>query len=468
MRDARPGAPASLPCGKAGRLHLAAMEALGLRPGFFVIGRPLAIAWLGIGLALVPSGFTATGTPAPEPTAPAQSLEQVANIQAALKEQGLDGWLFFDFRGSNPIANRILLLQAGGSRRWLYYIPAEGTPTRIVHAIEPRRLDHLPGTKSVYDAWPTLQAAIRAAVGGKKTIAMEYSPDGAIPYIARVDAGTVDFVRSTGATVISSGELVQRFEAVWSPQQRRQHETAARILHQVVDEAWDQIARALRAGEFIDERIVQERCARRKAELGLTDELPIVAVTANAADPHYFPVGPRSTAIRRGDLVLIDIIGRMREPGAVYSDITWMGVASETVPERFDRIWQIVAAARDAAFDFVQRGARSGRLPTGAQVDDVARGIITAAGHGAGFIHRTGHSIDEEVHGNGTHLDNFETNDARRLIPQTGFSIEPGIYLPGDFGVRSEINVYLDGRDAIITGGPRQTGIIPILARPAR
>lgn len=400
------------------------------------------------------------------PAAPA--VQQVAKIQAALREAQLDGWLFFDFRGNNPIANRVLLMPGGGSRRWLYFIPSRGMPVQIVHAIEPRRLDHLPGTKVIYGAWPTLQAAIRDAVGGGKTIAMEYSPDGAIPYVARVDAGTIDFIRSTGATVVSSGELVQRFEAVWTPHQRAQHERAASGLHQVVDEAWDHIARAIRAGEFIDERIVQEHCVRRKMELGLTDEPPIVAVTANAADPHYFPVGPRSTPLRRGDLVLIDIIGKVREPGAVYSDITWMGVVAETVPARYDQIWQIVAAARDAAFDFVQAGARSGILPTGAEVDDVARGVITRAGYGPRFIHRTGHSIGEEVHGNGTHLDNFETNDARRLVPQTCFSIEPGIYLPGEFGVRTEINVYLDGRDALVTGALRQTAIRPILGPSPR
>jgi Xaa-Pro dipeptidase len=434
----------------------------------FPAWRRLSLRLLATAALCGPLGSRAAEARPPEKPPSPQGLAQVERIQAALKEAKLDGWLFFDFRGTNPIANRILLLPGGGSRRWLYYIPAEGTPMRIVHAIEPRRLDHLPGTKTIYGAWPTLQAAIRAAVGGRKTIAMEYSPDGAIPYVARVDAGTIDFVRSTGATVVSSGELVQQFEAVWTPQQRQQHETAARALHQVVDEAWDQIARAIRAGEFIDERIVQERCARRKAELGLTDEPPIVAVTANAADPHYFPVGPRSTEIRRGDLVLIDIIGKVRAPGAVYSDITWVGVVGETVPERYAAIWQIVAGARDAAFEFVRAGARSGKLPTGAQVDDVARGFITRAGHGAQFIHRTGHSIDEDVHGNGTHLDNFETNDVRHLLPHTCFSIEPGIYLPGDFGVRSEINVYLDGTDAIITGGAAQTAIVPILARAAR
>lgn len=394
------------------------------------------------------------------------AAERVAKIQSALREQKLDGWLFYDFRGTNPIANKVLLLPAGfASRRWFYFIPASGAPTRIVHTIEPGRLDHLPGEKKIYGAWTTLQAAIRDALKGKQRVAMEYSPDGAIPYVARVDAGTVDFVRSTGVAVVSSGELVQRFEAVWTPAQRDQHERAAKALRQVVDEAWDQIARAIRAGEPIDERAVQQRCAQRKEELGVTGEPPIVAIGPNAANPHYFPVGPRSSPIRRGDLVLIDIIGKVKEPGAVFADITWMGVVDDQVPERFTRIWKIVAEARDAALAFVREGARSGQLPLGAQVDDVARGVITRAGYGANFIHRTGHSIAEEVHGNGTHMDNFETHDDRHLLPHTCFSIEPGIYLPGDFGVRSEVNVYLDNRDAIITGGPPQREIVAILAR---
>jgi Xaa-Pro dipeptidase len=400
-----------------------------------------------------------------EAAATPAALNRVAKIQAALKEQKLDGWLFYDFRGTNPIATRVLLLQGGGSRRWFYFIPASGTPVRIVHAIEPRRLDSLPGEKKIYGAWPTLQTAIRDALKGQKRIAMEYSPDGAIPYVARVDAGTIDFVRSTGVTVVTSGELVQQFEAVWTTAQREQHERAAKALRQVVDEAWGQIARAIRNGEPIDERAVQQRCTQRKEELGLTSEPPIVAVTANAADPHYFPVGTRSSPIRRGDLVLIDIIGKMKEPGAVFADITWMGVVDDKVPERFARIFQIVIEARDAAVEFVRARARSGNLPSGAQVDDVARGVIVKAGYGANFIHRTGHSIGEEVHGNGTHLDNFETHDDRRMLPHTCFSIEPGIYLPGDFGVRSEVNVYLDGNDAIVTGGPVQREIVAILAR---
>ena len=402
------------------------------------------------------------GAPPPLPRA----VEQVAQIQTALKQAGLDGWLFYDFRGTNPIANRILLLpeKGGASRRWYYFVPAEGTPVRIVHAIEPTRLDHLPGLKTIYGAWPTLQAAIRTTLAGRKKIAMEYSPDGAIPYVARVDAGTVEFVRSTGVTVVSSGNLVQQFEAVWSAAQREQHERAARALRQIVSEAWAQIARAIRSGAFIDERIVQAQCARRAEELGLGGELPIVAVNANAANPHYFPVGPRSAVIRRGDLVLIDIIGKLKEPGAVYADITWMGVVDDHVPERVDRIWKIVAAARDAAVEFVRAGARSGRLPTGAAVDDVARGVIAQAGYASAFLHRTGHSIGQEVHGNGADIDNYETHDVRPLIRGTCFSIEPGIYLPGEFGVRSEVDVYLDGRDAIITGGPAQQGIVAILA----
>jgi Xaa-Pro aminopeptidase len=405
-------------------------------------------------------------TPAATPAA----VERVAKIQAALQAAGIDGWLFYDFRGINPIANRMLLLPGGGiaTRRWLYFVPATGTPVRIVHAIEPHRLDHLPGTKSVYGAWSVLQDAIRTALAGKKKIAMEYSPDGGIPYLARVDAGTVDFVRSTGATVVSSGGLLEQFEAVWTPAQKAQHDRAATALRQIINEAWAQIAKATRAGEFIDERIVQEQCGRRAEELGLVKDLPIVAVNANAANPHYFPLGPRSTPIKRGDLVLIDITGKLREPNAVQADITWIAVVDDKVPERFEKIWTIVAAARDAAVEFIRARAASGQLPLGCEVDDVARGVITKAGYGPQFLHRTGHSIDLEVHGNGTHMDNFETRDERHLVPHTCFSIEPGIYLEGDFGIRSEVDVYLDGMTPVITGGPAQKEIIPILALPAK
>jgi Xaa-Pro dipeptidase len=420
----------------------------------------LLVACLALPLALASFSFAA------EELAPApRALEQVSRIQSTLREAGLDGWLFFDFRGTNPIAQRILLLQSGGTRRWFYFVPANGAPVRVVHAIEPHRLDTLPGTKTIYGAWPTLQAAIRETLAGKKKIAMEYSPNGAIPYVARVDAGTIDFVRSTGVEVVTSGDLVAKFEAVWSEAQREQHDRAAKALRTAVNEAWAQIATAIRAGNPIDERAVQAQCVRRMTELGVTDEAPIVAVNANAADPHYFPVGPRSSPIKRGDLVLIDIVGKVKEPGAVYADITWMGVVDETVPERFDKIWKIVAGARDAAIEFIRAGARRGQLPTGAEVDDVCRGVIAKAGYAERFIHRTGHSIGEEVHGNGTHIDNFETNDTRRLLPRTCFSIEPGIYLTGDFGIRSEVDVYLDGKDAIITGGPAQTAIVPILGR---
>ncbi len=409
----------------------------------------------------------AENQPADPPPSP-RCVEQVAKIQAALKEAGFDGWLLYDFRGINPIASHVLLLSKNGAatRRWYYFIPAEGTPVRIVHAIEPHRLDALPGTKVVYGPWPVLQSAIRTTLASHTKIAMEYSPDGGIPYVARVDAGTVEFVRSTGVEVVSSGDLVQRFESVWTPEQRAGHDRAAKILRQVIDEAWAQIAKAIRAGEFIDERTVQEQCAKRAEELGLTREPPIVAVNANAANPHYFPLGPRSAPIRRGDLVLIDITGKLREPDAVYADITWMGVVADTVPERFEKIWKIVAAARDAAYELVRTSARRGKLPMGFEVDDAARGVIAQAGYAEKFLHRTGHSIDYEVHGNGTHMDNYETHDARRLIPHTCFSIEPGIYLEGDFGIRSEIDVYLDDHDALITGGPPQKDIVPILAAP--
>ena len=411
-------------------------------------------------------------------SADAAAAERVSRIQAALREAGIDGWLFYDFRGSNPIASRILLMPEGaiGTRRWFYFVPAQGDPVRIVHAIEPGRLDHLPGTKRVYLAWGELQTAIKDALRGAasqgssapskpRQIAMEYSPDGAIPYVSKVDAGTVEHVRKTGASVVSSADLVQRFEAVWNPAQRQQHERAAVALRSVVDEAWKMIARRIRVGGGLDERTLQQHLWQRMQEMGLeADHAPIVAVGAHAAEPHYDPPETGSAPIQAGDLVLIDIWGKLKETGAVYADITWVGVVAESVPERYDRIWKIVRQARDAALEFVQKAAVSGSYPAGWQVDEVARGVIFQAGFGPNFIHRTGHSIGEEVHGDGANLDNLETHDERRLLPGTCFSIEPGIYLKGDFGIRSEIDVFLDAKQATPTGGPPQTEIVPILA----
>ena len=405
--------------------------------------------------------------------------ERVAEIQKALQLAKLDGWLFYDFRGSDPLAPRILKLgdHASGSRRWFYYIPATGQPTKIVHSIERGKLDALPGERVVYRGWEEqhklLNSAIQGRPGeathpnaGKKRVAMQYSPMNDIPYISRVDAGTIELIRSFGVEVVTSAELVQQFEAVVTPEQHQSHVEASDKLHRVLMEAFAEIGRNIREEKPISEYDIQQFIARRLDEEGMTREDGIVAVNANAANPHYFPTKEAATPIKRGDFVLLDIVSKLRKPGAICTDQTWTGFVGDTVPEEYVRIFNIVRDARDAATEFVRKNVREGKRIHGAEVDDVSRGVIKRAGYGEQFTHRTGHSIGEECHGNGVNIDNFETRDSRYITAGVLFSIEPGIYLEGKFGVRSEIDVYVGDKDIEVTGQPIQTAIVPILKAP--
>jgi len=401
--------------------------------------------------------------------------ERVAEIQKALQAAKLDGWLFYDFRGSDPLAARILKLgeHASGSRRWFYYIPATGEPTKIVHSIERGKLDALPGQRAVYRGWEEQHALVTAAIqgpadkrprsGAKKRVAMQYSPNNDIPYISRVDAGTIELIRSFGVEVVTSAELVQQFEAVLTPQQKQSHVEASDKLHRVLMEAFAEIGRNIREEKPITEYDIQQFIARRLDEEGMIREDGIVAANANAANPHYFPTKEVATPIRRGDFVLLDIVSKLRKTGAICTDQTWTGFVGDTVPEEYVRIFDIVREARDSATEFVRKNVREGRRIHGAEVDDVSRGVIKRAGYGEQFTHRTGHSIGEECHGNGVNIDNFETRDSRFITAGVLFSIEPGIYLEGKFGVRSEIDVYVGDKDIDVTGQPIQTEIVPIL-----
>lgn len=398
--------------------------------------------------------------------------ERVAEIQVALRDAKLDGWLFYDFRGSDPLALRILKLdqQAVGSRRWFYYISADGC-SKIVHRIEPAKLDALPGRKLEYSSWKELHELLRTTLseGNKKPrIAMQYSPMGDIPYMARVDAGTIELIRSLGAEVVTSAELVQRFEAIWSPEQLQTHIEASDKMHRIFGNAFAEIARRIRAEEPTTEYDIEQFVLRRWHEEGMgTDhDDAIVSVNANTANPHYTPKKETALPIKRGDFVLLDLATKLRQPGAVFTDQTWTGYVGETVPEEYSKIFNIVRDARDAAVEFVRTNVRAGKEIRGADVDDVSRGVITRAGYGEFFTHRTGHSIGEEVHGNGVNIDNFETRDSRRIAPGVCFSIEPGIYQRGKFGVRSEINVYVREKDIEVTGQPIQTEVVPILKAP--
>jgi Xaa-Pro aminopeptidase len=413
--------------------------------------------------SIFPSPMRADPTPA----------ERVAEIQTALHAAKLDGWLFYDFRGSDPLAPRILMLgdHASGSRRWFYYIPASGEPTKIVHSIERYKLDALPGKRLIYRGWQEQHSHLRETVtqlGASKRkaslrIAMQYSPMNDIPYMSRVDAGTIELIRSFGVELVTSAELVQQFEAVWTPAQKQSHIEASDKMHSIILEAFAEIGRNIRSDKPTTEYDIQQFIARRLEEEGMTRENGIVAVNANTANPHYTPTREVTLPIKRGDFVLLDIVGKLKQPGAVYTDQTWTGYVGETVPEEFTRIFNIVRDARDAAVEFVRKNVRAGKSIRGAEIDDVSRGVIQRAGYGEQFTHRTGHSIGEEVHGNGVNIDNFETRDSRRLIPGIAFSIEPGIYLEGKFGVRSEIDVYVGEKDIEVTGQPIQTEIVPIL-----
>ncbi len=397
---------------------------------------------------------------------PSQFSARVSRIQQAIRDQpGLDGWLFYDFRHLDPIAYRVLLLDTSlhVTRRWYYWIPAQGAPIKLQHRIEPHVLDGLPGEARSYVSWREQQTALGSLLHSAKRIAMQYSPLNAIPYLSRVDAGTIDLVRSLNVEVVTSADLVQQFEAVWDKAQLESHRVAAEGLRAIVDEAFAWVETSVAEHRDLTEYGLQQYIlSRMQARHLVTSSPPIAAVNAHSADPHYGPSVEGSAPIRQGDLVLIDLWAKQTDPGAVYADITWTGFVGQPVPARHQEVFQIVRQARDAAVTFVQSQVRGGTFPCGWEVDDVCRQVIQDAGYGKYFVHRTGHSIGEEVHGNGANIDNLETQDARRLLPGTCFSIEPGIYLPEEFGIRSELDVYLSTHDAVVHGQPVQTEIFPI------
>ena len=379
---------------------------------------------------------------------------ELAEVQKQLRAQKLDGWLLFDHHVRDPIAYRVLGLDADGhvSRRWYYWIPSQGEPAKLVHAIEDARLDTLPGAKRVYSSWQSHEAELGAILQGAQRVAMQYSPNCMIPVVSLVDAGTVDLVRSLGMDVVSSAALVQHFEARWSESQRDAHFEAGRRVDAVLRDAFRKIRRDIDGRGSSSEHSVAQFILRGFREHGMvTMDGPIVAVNANSGDPHYGPDERNSQPIREGDFVLIDLWAKLDAPGSVYYDITWTGFCGDRAPERIQRVFEIVAGARDAALAAVDSALKDGSGIAGWEVDDVARNHIDAAGYGAYFVHRTGHSIGEEVHGNGANMDNLEMRDDRPIIPATCFSIEPGIYLP-EFGVRTEIDCYADSDGGRATG----------------
>jgi Xaa-Pro dipeptidase len=390
----------------------------------------------------------------------------LSSVQASLAQLGFDGWLLYDFRGLNVLARRVLGIAPDNmlSRRWFYFIPARGEPRKLVHRIEPHALDHLPGPARQYLRWQELEQGVGDLVKGARRVAMEYVPRNANPYVSRVDAGTVELVRSCGVEVLPSGDLVQLFEACWDDEQWAMHLEAARHTRSAFDAAFGFIADRVRKSGSVRETEVQQRILDHFAAHNLeTDHPPICAVNAHSGDPHYSP-GPGSDApIREGDFVLIDLWAKLKKPRSVYSDLTWTGFVGKEVPARYEEIFQIVARARDAGINKVREAFAAGRPLQGWEVDDATRAVIDQAGQGAYFCHRTGHSIGQETHGNGANMDNLETREERRVLPRTCFSVEPGIYLP-EFGVRSEVNVFVDSSGKVhVTGGDPQTHVLAIL-----
>jgi Xaa-Pro dipeptidase len=386
-------------------------------------------------------------------------------IQAELKASKMDGWLFYDHHHRDPIAGHVLGLDENGmvTRRWFYFIPSRGEPRKLVHRIEQGALDSLEGRKYVYSGWEELHKILPKLLSGSTKIAMQYSPENNIPYIGLVDAGTIELVRKLKKKVVSSADLVQKFEASWSAEQLASHLEAGRIVDRVRAGAFDQAAAFVRDGKPLTEYELQQWILDRFRASGLiTAEPPIAAVQPSNGNPHYEPKQAGSQRIRAGDLLLLDIWAKQDRPGSVYYDITWMGYLGTRVPDTYAKIFRIVKQARDRAISFIKSAVAGGDAIHGWEVDRVARETIRKAGYGKYFVHRTGHSIGQEVHGNGANMDGLETRDDRKIAPHTCFSIEPGIYLP-EFGIRSEVNVYVDEKEARVTGAIQEE-ILPLLA----
>ena len=388
----------------------------------------------------------------------------VQAVQKDLKAAKLDGWLFYDFRGRDPIAHRILQLPPTmRTRRWFYFVPTKGAPRKLVHKIESESLAALPGETLYYAAQSELQENLAKLVRDAQSIAMQYSARNAIPYVSMVDAGTVELVRSVGPKIFSSADLVQKYEACWTTEQLESHLAAGEAVDRIIREAFQLAAKGARDGKPLTEYVLKQWILNAFDVAGVTtEEGPDVAVGANASDPHYGPVEGKSAPIREGELLLLDVWAKKKTPGSVYYDVTWTGFLGVKVPEEYAKVFGVVREARDKAVELIRSSIAKGKPLQGWQVDNAARSVINGAGYGEYFFHRTGHSIGESVHGNGVNMDGLETHDSRHLIPRTCTSIEPGIYLR-EFGIRSEVNVYIGEREARVTGAVQQE-ILPLFA----
>lgn len=383
----------------------------------------------------------------------------LGRMQAAIAEEGLSGWLLYDFHGSNPVARGVLGFRSletppKTTRRWFYWIPASGEPVKLVHRLEPHALDHLPGRVSIYLTWQELERSVAGLLAGGRRVAMEFSPRARLPYVSRVDGGTLELVRAAGVEVASSADLAQRFEGTLDPEARSDHRRTGAILHEIMSAAFQHSREG--GTEMELQRWILERFDR--AGLHTTDP-PTVAVNEHSGDAHFTNTPAQDRPIRRGDFLLLDAWAKAKRPGSVYADYTQVAFLGPAAPEAHRAAFDAVREARDRAIAYVRESLRGGRVPRGCDVDDAAREVIRARGWADRFIHRTGHSIGEEVHGNGVHLDNLETRDERGLLDGTLVSVEPGVYFES-FGVRSEVNLLIDGVDAVVTTEPIQKEIL--------
>jgi len=392
--------------------------------------------------------------------------ETLPQFQEFLVRHDLDAWLLYDFHELNPFARQFLPLDEGVfTRRWFYLLPAKGTPRALVHRIEEHYFQGLPGELLLYSGWQELEDALARLLTGRKRVAMEYSPGCALPYVSKVDAGMMELVRRSGVEVVSSGDIIQYFHSRWTPKGYASHKATVPVMHRIRERAFKAIAQGINEGLALTEYDIQQQMVADFEEAGLEfDHPPIVAVDAHAALPHYAPTENNHASIKEGNLVLIDMWAKKAdEPEATYVDITWTGYLGEKVPVKIEQVFDVVKQARDAAISFIAERLASGEPVTGMEVDQACRRVIEQAGFGPYFPHRTGHSIDTEVHGAGVNIDSLEMRDDRRLIPGVGFSIEPGVYLPGEFGIRSEIDAYIGDSGVEVTTAPSQEEVLALL-----
>ena len=383
--------------------------------------------------------------------------KKIREAQRHLQALGLDGWLLYDFHKSNYLTHLFLEIPSHAmvTRRFFYWIPAKGDPLRIVHAVEPHVLDGWPGEKKIFLSWQSLEREVGAALDRCKRVAMEYSPRNGNPYVSHVDGGTIDLVRSFGVEVVSSGSFLPYFTAVIRPDQGESHIRAGQALDKIVHETWDWIAEHLRSNKAVTDYAIQQKIVKDFERLDLiTESPPIVGINEHSADPHFEPSAKEPRVFRKGDFLLIDLWAKENHEGAIYGDITKVAVAAKQPSERQQQVFHAVRSAQKAGIDLVKKRFSQKKQVLGCEVDDAVRAVIRDAGFGDYFLHRTGHSIEVQLHGSGPNIDNLEMHDDRPILAGTCFSIEPGVYLPGEFGVRLESDVYvhLDGR-VEVTGG---------------